>query len=114
MKITQIINRITQILNMTKSHILRVILCSIATMSILITVGVVNRVFYYIFARWQLDIIQNNISSSVPVEYIFTVFIWNYVIGIVIILLIWKYIGMPKITMIGKYYKRFIDMYSVN
>lgn len=106
--------KITKLLKMTKSHILRVILCSIATAAILITVGLVNRVYMYIFVRWNLDIIQNNISSSVPVEYILIILIWNYIVGFVIAGLFWKYLGIPKITFISKYYKRFMDMYNVD
>lgn len=106
--------KITKLLNMTRFHILRVILCSIATMSILITVGILNRVFVYVFARWSLDIIQNNLDSSVPVVYILIIFIWNYIVGIAIACLLWKYFGFPKITVIGKIYKRFMDVYYVD
>ena len=114
MKLTNLLNKITKLLNMSKIHILRVILCSIATMSILVTVGILNRVFMYIFTRWNLDIIQNNISSNIPVEYILMVLIWNYIGGFAVAGLIWKYLGFPKVTMIGKYYKRFMDVYYVD
>ncbi|GAG79767.1 unnamed protein product [marine sediment metagenome] len=96
--------KITKMLNMTRSHILRVIFCSIVTMGVLVTVGIVNRVYMYVFASWQIDIIENNLSSSLPIGYIIIVLIWNYIIGIVVICLSWKYLGFPKVTMIGKYY----------
>ena len=105
--------KITKMLNMTKSHILRVVFCSIVTMSMLITVGIVNRVYIYVFTSWRLDIIQNNLSGRIPFEYILIVLIWNYIIGLVVICLSWKYLGFPKITFIGKYYKRFMDVYYV-
>ena len=111
MKIIKLLNKIPKLLNMTRSHILRVLLCSISTMAILITVGLVNRVYVYVFVRWNLDIVQNNIESSVPVEYMLIILIWNYIIGFVIACLMWLYLGLPKITFIGKYYKRFMDMY---
>ena len=104
--------KITKLLKMTRSHILRVILCSIATMSILIIVGILNRVYLYVFVSWQIDIIQYNIDSNIPFEYILIILIWNYVIGVVIIGLLWKFIGIPRVTFLGKYYKHFIDMYS--
>ena len=106
--------KITQLLNMTKIHILRVILCSIATMSILITVGLINRVYLYIFTRWNLDIIQNNISGSIPVEYILIILLWNYIVGFAVAGLLWKYFGIPKITFFGKVYRRFMDIYYVD
>ena len=106
--------KITNLLNMSKTHILRIILCSIATMSILIIVGMVNRVYMYIFASWSIDIIENNLSGRLPVEYIIIILIWNYIIGIVVICLSWKFIGFPKTTFIGKYYKHFMDVYYVN
>jgi len=106
--------KITELLNMTKTQILRIILCSISTMAILITVGLVNRVYVYIFTRWNLDIIQNNLNSSIPVEYILIILIWNYVVGFVIAGLCWRYLGFPRITFIGKCYKRFMDIYYVD
>ena len=106
--------KITKLLKMTRSHILRVILCSISTMAILVTIGLVNRVFVYIFTRWNLDIIQNNLTGSVPIEYILIILIWNYVVGFVVVGLLWKYLGFPKITMIGKIFKRFMDVYYVD
>ena len=105
--------KITKLLKMTRSHILRVILCSIATMSILIIVGILNRVFMYIFASWSIDIIENNLSGRLPVEYILIILIWNYVIGVVVIGLLWKHLGVPRVTFIGKCYKRFMDIYYV-
>ena len=106
--------KITNLLNMSKTQILRIIICSIATMSILIIVGMVNRVYMYIFASLSIDIIENNLSGRLPVEYIIIILIWNYVIGVVVIGLLWKYLGLPKTTFIGKYYKRFMDVYYVN
>ena len=103
--------KITKMLNMSKSHILRVIFCSIITMGVLVTVGIVNRVYMYVFASWSLDIAANNLSGRLPVEYIIIVLIWNYIIGITVIILSWKYLGFPKVTIVGKYYKRFIDIY---
>jgi len=114
MKIIKSLNKIPKLLRMTKTHILRVILCSISTMAILVTVGLVNRVFVYIFVRWNLDIIQNNLESSIPAVYILIILIWNYVIGITVICLLWKYLVFPKITFIGKCYKRFMDVYHVD
>lgn len=114
MKIIKLLNKIPKILRMTRCHILRVILCSVATMSILVTIGILNRVFIYIFTRWNLDIIQNNINSNIPVEYILMVLIWNYIVGFAVAGLLWKYLGFPKVTMIGKYYKRFMDVYYVD
>ena len=106
--------KITKLLKMTRSHILRVVLCSIATMSILIIVGILNRVYMYIFASWSIDIIKNNLSGRLPVEYILIILIWNYVIGIVVIGLLWKYLGIPKTTFLGKCYKRFMDIYYID
>ena len=106
--------KITQMLNMTKSHILRVLLCSIVTMGILITVGIVNRVFLYVFTSWNLDIIQNNINSNVPVGVVVVVVLWNYVVGLMVVCLLWKYLGFPKITFVGKIFKRFMDVYYVD
>ena len=106
--------KLLEMLNMTKSHILRIIFCSICTMCILLTVNVVNRVFLYVFIRWNLDIMQNNISSNVPVEVVYTVIVWNYIMGFVVIGLTWMYLGLPKITFIGKGYKRFMDIYYVD
>jgi len=105
--------KLRDLLNITKSHILRLLFCSICTGLILWTVGSINRVFMYVFARWNLDIVENSIDSSVPVEIVFTVVIWNYVLGFMVIGLCWKYLGMPKITLIGKSYKRFMDIYYV-
>ena len=103
--------KITKLLNMTRSQILRIIICSIFTMGILITVGIVNRVYMYVFASWSIDIAANNLNSSLPFEYIIIVLIWNYVIGITVICLSWKYLGFPKVTIIGKVYKRYMDTY---
>lgn len=114
MKITRLLNKITKLLNMTKSHILRVILCSIATMFILISAGIVNRVFLYVFTSWNLDIIQNNINSSVPSGVVVIIIIWNYVVGCTVACLLWKYLGFPKITLVGKIFKRFMDVYYVD
>ena len=80
---------------------------------ILIVVGILNRVFMYIFARWNLDIIQNSLGSSLPHEYIVMLLIWNYIVGFAVIGLIWKYFGIPRVTFIGKCYKRFMDIYYV-
>jgi len=80
---------------------------------ILIVVGILNRVFMYIFARWNLDIIQNSLNSSLPGEYIVMLLIWNYIIGFAVIGLVWKYFGIPRVTFIGKCYKRFMDIYYV-
>ena len=113
MKIIESLNKIPELLNMTKSHILRVLFCSIATMAILITVSLVNRVFLYVFVSWNLDIIQNNISSNVPGGVVVVVVIWNYIIGVTVACLLWKYMGLPKITFIGKIFKRFMDVYYV-
>ena len=77
-------------------------------------IGSINRVFMYVFASWNLDILQNNINNNIPIEVVYTVIIWNYVIGITIACLLWKYIGLPKITVIGKSYKRFMDIYYVD
>ena len=104
---------ITKLLNMTKSHILRVLLCSTLTALILMVVGIVNQFFLYIFISWRIEILQSNINASLPVEYMLVVMIWNYIIGVVVIGLLWKYIGMPKITFIGKAIKSFIDIYYV-
>ena len=101
--------KLLQMLNMTKSHILRIIFCSICTMGILLTVSTVNRVFTYIFLRWNLDIAV--LEASVPFSVIVTVLIWNYVVGVTVACLLWKYLGLPKITVIGKIFKRFIDIY---
>jgi len=106
--------KITKMLNMTRSQILRIVFCSIITMGVLVTVGIVNRVYMYVFASWSIDIAANNLNSSLPMEYIIIVLIWNYVIGIVVICLLWKYIGFPKITTIGKIYKRFMDIYYID
>ena len=103
--------KITNLLNMSKTHILRIIICSIVTACILVTVGIFNRVFMYIFIRWNLDIAQSNLETSVPIEYILIVLIWNYVVGFAVAGLCWKYLGFPRVTTIGKYYKRFMDMY---
>jgi len=83
-------------------------------MAILVTVGLVNRVYVYIFIRWNLDIMQNNIDSSIPVEYILIILIWNYVVGFVIIGFCWMYLGIPRITLLGKIFKRFMDVYYVD
>ena len=105
--------KITKMLNMTKSHILRIVFCSIITMSILVTVGILNRVYMYVFTSWRLDIVQNNLDGYIPFEYILIVLIWNYIIGITVICLSWKYLGFPRVTFIGKCYKRFMDIYYV-
>jgi len=116
MKITQLLKmtRLTKFLNMTRSQILRIVFCSIVTMSVLITVGIVNRVYMYVFASWSIDIVENNLTGRLPVEYILIILIWNYIIGIVVICLSWKFIGFPKVTFIGKCYKRFMDIYYVD
>ena len=106
--------KITKLLNMTRSHILRVVLCSISTMGILVTIGLVNRVYVYIFTRWKLDIIQYDLESNIPVEYILIILIWNYVVGFAVAGLMWRYLGFPKITMVGKIFKRFMDVYYVD
>ena len=106
--------KITKMLNMTRSQILRVVFCSIFTMGVLVTVGIVNRVYMYVFASWSIDIAASNLSGSLPVGYIIIVLIWNYIIGIVVICLLWKYLGFPRVTIFGKYYKRFMDVYYVN
>jgi len=103
--------KITKMLNMNRSHILRVIFCSIVTMGVLVTVGIVNRVYMYVFASWSIDIAASNLSGRLPFEYIIIVLIWNYVIGITVICLSWKYLGLPRVTVLGKYYKRCIDIY---
>lgn len=105
--------KLRDLINISKSHILRLIFVSIATGVILWAVGSINRVFMYVFARWNLDIMQNSIDSSIPVEIVFVVIIWNYVVGFMVIGLAWKYLGLPKITIVGKSYKRFMDVYYV-
>ena len=106
-------------MKITKHHIARIgriIISIIAATYILITIGIVNRVFTYIFVKWNIDIVQNNIDSSIPVEFILMLMIWNYVVGFTVIALIWKYIGLPEETVIGKLYngyKRFMDVYRV-
>ena len=105
--------KIRDLLNISKSHILRLIFCSIATGLILWTVGTINRVFMYVFARWNLDIVQNSIGGSVPFIVVVTVIVWNYVVGFTVMGFSWKYIGFPKVTVIGKTYKRFMDIYYV-
>jgi len=52
--------------------------------------------------------------SSIPVEYILIILIWNYVVGFVVAGLCWKYLGFPRITFIGKIFKRFMDVYYVD
>lgn len=89
----------------------RVASCIIMAAFILFTVGIVNNVFKYVFVRWNLDIIQNNLETGIPLIYQVIVLVWNYVVGFVMIALIWRYLAIPKITVIGKIYKRFIDMY---
>lgn len=99
--------KLTEMLNMSKSHMIRVLLCSIATMGILLTVNTLNRVFMYIFVRWNLDI--SSLETNVPMEVVLVVVVWNYVIGFTIAGLLWKYVGLPKTTVIGKFYKRYMD-----
>jgi len=89
----------------------RVAVCIVISASILFSVGIVNNVFKYIFIRWNLDILQNNLDSSLSIEYLYIVLIWNYVVGFFIIGLIIKYFTLPRITFIGKFYERFIDSY---
>ena len=103
--------KLRDMINITKSHILRLVFCSIVTGVILWAVGVINRVFMYVFIRCDLDLMQNNINSNVPIEVILTVLIWNYILGFVVIGLCWKYLGMPRVTLVGKLYKRYMDMY---
>ena len=104
--------KLTEMLNISKCHILRVIFCSIVTASVLVTVGIVNRFFLYIVIRWNLDIMESNIGGGgVPVEYVLVVLVWSYVVGFVVVGLSWKYLGFPRVTLIGKYYKLFMDMY---
>ena len=105
--------KIRDMIDISKSHILRLVFCSIATGVILWAVGAINRVFMYVFARWNLDIVQNSISGSVPVEVVFAVIGWNYMVGFVVIGLSWMFLGLPKITIVGKSYKRFMDIYYV-
>lgn len=89
----------------------RVALCIIVAAFILFTVGIVNNVFKYVFARWSLDIIQNDLDTGIPFIYKIIVLIWNYVVGFVIIGLVWKYFAIPRVTVFGKLYKRYMDMY---
>lgn len=90
---------------------IRVALCIIIAAFILFTVGIVNNVFKYVFVRWNLDIIQNDLDMSIPLIYQVIVLVWNYVVGFVIIGLIWKYFAIPRVTFIGKGYKQFMDTY---
>lgn len=90
---------------------IRVALCIIMAAFILFAVGIVNNVFKYIFVRWNLDIIQNDLDMSIPLIYQVIVLVWNYIVGFIMIGLIWKYFAIPKITFLGKLYKRFTDMY---
>ena len=99
--------KLLEMLNMTKGHVVRVLLCSIATMSILLTISVLNRVFMYIFTSWNLDLI--NTDASVPFEVVITVIAWNYILGITVVGLLWKFVGLPKITLIGRLYKEYMD-----
>ena len=90
----------------------RVFLCVVFAAYILFTVGIVNNVFKYVFARWSLDIIQNDLSDGIPFIYQVMVLIWNYVVGLFIIGIIWRYFAIPRVTVIGKVYKRFMNMYA--
>ena len=92
----------------------RVFVCVVVAACILFTVGIVNNVFKYVFVRWSLDIIQNDLSSGIPLIFQVIVLIWNYVVGFVIIGLVWKYFAIPRVTVIGKGYKRFMDVYYVD
>ena len=87
----------------------RVAGCIIFAAFILFAVGIVNNIFKYVFARWNLDIIQNNLDNNLPVEYLVIALVWNYIVGFVVIGLIWKYFGIPRVTVIGKVYKRYMD-----
>ncbi len=89
----------------------RVACCIVAAAFILFTVGIVNNVFKYVFARWSLDIIQNDLDTGIPMVYKIIVLIWNYVVGFVVIGLIWKYFALPRVSVFGKLYKRYTDMY---
>lgn len=89
----------------------RVFVCVVIAACILFTVGIVNNVFKYVFIRWSLDIIQNDLHNGIPFIYQIIVLIWNYVVGFFLIGLIWKYFAIPKVSVIGKVYNRFMDMY---
>lgn len=92
----------------------RVFLCVLIAASILFSVGIVNNVFKYVFARWSLDIMENNLDKSIPFIYQVIVFVWNYVVGFVLIGLVWRFFAIPRVTVIGKVYKRFMDIYYVD
>ena len=94
-------------------RVFRLMISVLMAAYILIVVGILNRVFMYIFARWNLDIIQNSLNSSLPGEYIVMLLIWNYIVGFAVIGLVWYYFGIPRVTFIGKCYKRFMDIYYV-
>jgi len=89
----------------------RVALCIIIAAFILFTVGIVNNVFKYVFVRWNLDIIQNDLETGIPIVYQVIVLVWNYIVGFIIIGLIWRYFAIPKVTTVGKVFKRFMDTY---
>ena len=89
----------------------RVFVCVVIAACILFTVGIVNNVFKYVFVRWSLDIIQNDLRGGIPLVYQIIVLVWNYVIGFVLIGLVWKYFAIPRVTVIGKVYKRYMDSY---
>jgi uncharacterized BrkB/YihY/UPF0761 family membrane protein len=104
-------------MKITRAKILRTIrvaVCIIIAAFILFTVGIVNNVFKYVFVRWNLDILQNNLESGIPLIYQVIVLIWNYIVGFVMIGLIWRYLAIPKVTVIGKVYKRFRDTYYLD
>lgn len=101
--------KIRKLIKKNKFRIIRFIFCIISTMGILFTITVLNRVFTYIFVRWNSDMVS--IDASVPFSVVITVFVWNYVVGMVIAGLLWKYIGLPRVSVIGKLYKSYMDMY---
>ena len=89
----------------------RVFVCVLFTAFILFTVGIVNNVFKYVFVRWSLDIIQNDLDTNIPLIYQIVVLSWNYVVGFFIIGIVWKFFAIPRVTVIGKVYKHFMDVY---
>jgi len=92
----------------------RVFICVIIAAFILFSVGIVNNVFKYVFVRWNLDVIQYDLKGGIPLIYQLIILIWNYIVGFFIIGIVWRFFAIPRVTVIGKVYKRFMNIYYVD
>jgi len=83
-------------MKVTKWHVLRIAFCSVMTILIFKLASVMQTLYNYMIARWMLDVIELELPVMDFNLLYWLVLFWNFFMANFIVIVIWKFVGLPE------------------